>query len=113
MGSYFRRYRGEATATGVMPIVQYPDFSNGKDQINAYLGVMGVRQIALQIDGLDGTVELQGNNGNPNTAGEWYTIEELAADGRIIKLDDPVDFIRVNVTAITSGTTVAMLTLES
>lgn len=110
---YFRRYRGEATATGVVTLAQHPDFSNGKDEITAYLGVMGVRHMALQVEGLDGTIELQGNNGNPNTAAEWYTVGELTADGRIVVNEDAINFVRVNVTAISSGTVIAMLTLEA
>lgn len=113
MGYFYRKYRGEAGATGVVPMSQDPDFSMGKNEITAWLGVSGVKHIALQVDGLDGAVELQGCNGRPEVAGEWYTIEELTADGRIIVNDDPVDFVRVNKTTHTSGTMTAMLTLES
>ena len=112
MKNYYRRYRGTAGATGVVSLIQYPDFSNGVDTLDAWLAVMGVNHIALQVEGLDGEVEFQGCNGDPDVAAEWYTIEALTVDGRIISNDDPVDFVRVNVTTYTSGTMSAMLTLE-
>ena len=106
-------FRGVGTATGVVLMSPDPDYTRGKRSWSAWLGVTGYKYIALQVEDLDGAIELQGNNGDPETAGEWYTIEELTADGRIVVSDDPVNFIRINVTTLTSGTPLALLSLES
>lgn len=113
MGKFFEKYRGTAEATGVVRMFPDPNFNTAHTGFGSWIGVMGVRHMALQVVDLDGAVELQGNNGDPNEAGEWYTIEELTEDGRIIVNDDPVNFIRVNVTTLTSGTPTLLLDLES
>lgn len=113
MGKFFRRLRGTANAPGVVTLREEPDYSNGKYTYSGWIASMGVGHFALQVEGLNGTVELQGCNGRPEEATEWYTIEELAADGRIIVNEDLVNFVRVNATTINSGTMIAMLSLES
>lgn len=107
------RYRGTATTTGMVTMRPDPDYTRGKADWSAWMGVTPYRRFALQVDGLDGTVELQGNNGRPDVAGEWYTLDTITADGVVVVLEDPVDFIRVNCTVLTSGTPVCMLTMEA
>lgn len=106
-------FRGTASATGVVTMTTDPDYTNGKRTFSAWLGVAGYEYISLQVEDLDGAIELQGNNGDPDTAGEWFTIEELTVDGRIVVSEDPINFIRVNATTVTSGTLTAILTVET
>ena len=113
MMGYWRRFKGTAAASGVVAMNPDPDYSMGKEQWDAWIGVMGVRRISLQADGLDGAVLLEGNNGDPDTAGEWYTLDTLNADGAVIVADEAVSFVRVNKSVHTSGTVTCVLTLES
>jgi hypothetical protein len=106
-------FRGTATATGVVTMNPDQDFTRGKRSWSAWLGVTGYKHIALQVEGLDGAIELQGNNGDPEEASEWYTIAQLTTDGRTVVSDDPIAFVRVNVTTLTSGTPSVLLMLES
>lgn len=113
MMEFSARYRGTAAATGMVEMNPDPDYTRGKGGFQAWLGITAAQRIALQVDALDGAVELQGNNGNPTVEDEWYTIEELTADGRVIVNEDPIDFVRVNCTTLTSGTPLCLLTIES
>jgi hypothetical protein len=90
-----------------------PDYSMGKEEWSAWIAVMGVTRFSLQVTGLSGVVKLQGNNGNPAEAGEWYDLETLNADGEAVVAEEAVSFIRVNKSTHTSGTVTCVLTLES
>ena len=109
---YFRRYRGESTAAGMVTMFAEPDFSMGEEKFTAWLGTMGVKRFDLQVDTLTGTVLLEGCNGRPDVAGEWYTLGTLSGDGKIELVDIAADFIRVNKSIHTSGTVVCMLTMS-
>lgn len=109
---FFRRYRGEGVAEGMVTMFAEPDYSMGEEKFSAWLGTMGVKRFDLQVDGLSGTVLLEGCNGRPGEAGEWYTLGTLSADGKIVLVDIAADFIRVNKSVHTSGTAVCMLTMS-
>jgi hypothetical protein len=109
--SYFRRYRGSAAAAGVVTMLAEPDYSGGADKFVAWLATMNVKRFDLQVEALAGSVSLEGCNGRPSVADEWFVLGTISADGRIVVVDQQVDFVRVNKTVHTSGTAVCMLTL--
>lgn len=112
MADYYRRYRGTSAAEGLVPMNPEPDYSMGKEGFTAWLATMGVKTFDLQVEGLDGVVSLDGCNGRPGEADEWYVLGSLDEDGRIVVVDQSVDFVRVNKSTHTSGTVICMLTLE-
>lgn len=112
MAEFFRRYRGTAAASGMVTMHPEPDYSMGKESFTAWLATMGVKTFDLQVEGLDGVVSLEGCNGRPGEASEWYVLGSLSADGRVVAVDQSVDFVRVNKSTHTSGTVICMLTME-
>lgn len=108
-----QRRTGTATATGVVSLLPTaPDYSRGEDVVT-WLPVGAYNYMALQVEGLDGEVALQGCNGpDPTVAGDWYDLGTVTADGVIHVADKAIDFVRVNVTTLTSGTPTVHLSLE-
>lgn len=106
-------FRGSATATGVVPMVSEADYSGGKRAFTAWLGTDGYDRFTLVTSAGVGTTALEGCNGDPDVAAEWYSLGTITDDGELAVVDQAVRFIRVNVTAYTSGTLDPVLTVES
>lgn len=107
-----QRRTGTATASGIVELAFDPDYSRGTDVVKAWLGVDAYDHISLQVRDLAGEIALEGNNGDPTDADDWYEIDSLTADGVTTISDFPVSFLRVNAKSITSGTAVVHLNLE-
>lgn len=113
MMGIWKRYRGTRGASGVVAMNPDPDYSMGKEGWSKWIGVMGIERFSLQVDGLSGVVTLEGNNGNPEEAGEWYSLGTINSDGNLVVAEKAVSFLRVNKTTHTTGTVICILTLES
>jgi len=68
------------------------------------------KSVAVQIAGT-ATVTLQGTNGDPDTAGEWFDLSSTSSSA-LLSSTIPTRFIRANVTSHTSGDVDVQLTVS-
>jgi acyl CoA:acetate/3-ketoacid CoA transferase alpha subunit len=108
-----RNYVGTLTGTGAVPLQQgglpahlraagsgIPGVSQ---PTKGYVFAEDTRNKSLTVDLGTATVALEGCNGDPTVAGDWFALETaISADG-VISTSKPAKFVRANVTAHTSG----------
>lgn len=103
MVSMVRRFTGSSTSTGSITLKQHPvGFFADEGNTSVYVADTPRTTWDIQIGGA-ATVSIQGNEGDPSVAGDWYDISTVSASG-VVKDDRHVTFTRVNVDAYTSGT---------
>jgi hypothetical protein len=100
--SMVRRFTGSSTSTGSVTLKQYDvGFSVDNGSTSVYVADTPLTTWDIQIGGA-ATVTIQGNEGNPDTAGDWYDISTVTASG-VVKDDRHTTFTRVKVDSYTSG----------
>lgn len=102
MVSMVRRFTGNRSSTGSVVLTQHPvGFYTDAGSTSVYVADTPLTTWDIQISGA-ATVTIQGNEGDPDTAGDWYDISTVTASG-VVKDDRHTTFTRVQVDAYTSG----------
>ena len=106
--SMVRRLQGSASGTGAVVLKQNPvGFFDDAGSTSAYVADTPLISWDVQIGGA-ATVTIQGNDGDPSTAGDWYDISTVTSSS-VVKDVRHTTFTRVNVDAYTSGSVVVKL----
>lgn len=97
-----RNFEASSTSTGTLTFTQqsvgfYDDA--GVDAI--YVADTPLRSFDVRIGGA-ATVVIEGNNWDPGTAADWYTIS-TATLSTVINSEEQAKFVRARVSAYTSG----------
>jgi len=114
------RKQGTVSATGVVPLDPVaPDYSMGAERISAWLSAQAYDKITASTTDNDpggtaytGTVLVEGNNGNPTEADDWFTVGTLTDVAQVDVTDQAIQFVRLRSTVLTSGTATAFLVME-
>lgn len=102
MVSMVRRFTGSATSTGSIVLKQHPvGFFEDTGSTSVYVADTPLTTWDVQIGGA-ATVTIQGNEGDPSVAGDWYDISTVTSSS-VTKDDRHTTFTRVKVDAYTSG----------
>ncbi len=111
MGMIGRKWVGKPTAAGTVEMQADPDYSRG-DSFTAWMGVGAYNRFGLSVTDLDGAVSLQGCDLDPTVEANWYDMITLSADGQDSVAEQVTQFVRVNLTTLTSGTPTIGLVAE-
>lgn len=100
------RSSGTATATGNVTMKMDPvGFFDGAGVVNVFTGGMWRKTATVRWSGSGspgGTVKLKGCVGDPSVTGNWYDLSSTT--GGLMSVTGEHDFVRLNVSAYTSGT---------
>lgn len=103
-----RKMGGTRNSTGLITLKQDPvGFFVDQGSTSVYVADTPLTTWDIQLTGT-ATVSVQGNEGNPTVAADWYDISTINSSG-VVKDSRHTTFTRVNVDAYTSGTVTVRL----
>ena len=106
--SMVRKFTGSSTSTGTIALkLENIGFYSDDGTAAVYVADTPLTTWDIQIGGA-ATVSIQGNEGDPDAAGDWYDISTVSASG-VVKDDRHTTFTRVKVDSYTSGTVAVRL----
>ena len=97
-----RNLEASSTSTGMLTFTQQSvGFSQDAGVEAIYVADTPLRSFHVQIGGA-ATVVIEGNNWDPDTAGDWYSIASTTTSTEI-NSEEQAKFVRARVSAYTSG----------
>lgn len=99
-----RNFRGTATSVSNVKFkLQEPGFYTSQEYEALYVADTPVQVFDVQLGGGAATVVIEGNEWNPDTSADWYSISTSTGDFQV-QLEEQHKFVRARVSAYTSGT---------